>query len=293
MTREEVIATIQEAARELGHTPSLTELAAQQKISTCVVRRTFGHYAAALRACGLERTGSGCRVSMAELFEDWIRLVRRLRKTPSLIEYEAGAKYSSGPLVRRFDGWMQVAGGLMRYAMEQGLETEWKDELEIVRSHLQVTPMQIRNLPWISSGDSRPVLRMDEPVYGPPVVPFELLLSPTNEQGVVFLFGAMARKLGFAITQIQTAFPDCEAYREIEPGKWQRVRIEFEYESKNFKEHMHDPEKCHLIVCWRHNWEESPLEVVELRREIAKIHGKPHGTPGQAGQVAGSAKSGN
>lgn len=94
-----------------------------------------------------------------------------------------------------------------------------------------------------------------------------------NEQGVVFLFGAMAKKLGFAITQIQAAFPDCEAYREIEPGKWQRVRIEFEYESRNFREHMHDPEKCHLIVCWSHNWEGCPLEVVELKKEIAKIAG--------------------
>jgi hypothetical protein len=32
-------------------------------------------------------------------------------------------------------------------------------------------------------------------------------------------------------------------------------------------------------VCWNHNWDECPLEVVELRREIAKI--------------AGIAKSGN
>ncbi len=279
MTKEEVVAVIQQAAQELGHTPSLTELAALQRLSPHAVRRNFGHYAAALRACGLERVGCGYKTSMTELFQDWIRLVRQLRKVPSLVEYEAGGKYSSGPLVRRFGGWMQVAGGLMRYAVEQHLEAEWKDELDIVRSYLQATPMQTRNSPWISSADSSPILRMDEPVYGPPVAPFELLLSPTNEQGVVFLFGAMARKLGFAITHIQISFPDCEAFREIEPGKWQRVRIEFEYESRNFLEHMHDPDKCHLIVCWSHNWEGCPLEVVELKKEIARI--------------AGSAKSGN
>jgi hypothetical protein len=279
MTREEVIATIQEAARELGHTPSLAELTEKQKLSTWALRKTFGHYAAALKACGLERIGHGYKADMKDLFEDWARLVRQLGKAPSLIEYEASAKYSTAPLVRRFGGWTHVAPGLLRYATEHDMEAEWKDELDMVRSYLQTTPMQIRNSPWISNGDSKPVLRVDEPVYGPPVVPFELLLSPTNEQGVVFLFGAMARKLGFAITQIQTAFPDCEAYREIEPGKWQRVRIEFEYESRNFKEHMHDPEKCHLIVCWKHNWEGCPLEVVELKKEIAKI--------------AGNAKSGN
>lgn len=271
MTREEVIATIQEAARELGHTPSLAELTAKQTISTHAVRRTFGHYAAALRACGLERIGCGYKTSTTDLFQDWIRLIRQLRKVPSMVEYEAGGKYSSSPLVRRFGGWTKVASAMMHHATEQGVEAEWKDELDIVRSYLEATPTQIRNSPWISSSGSKPVLRADEPVYGPPVVPFELLLSPTNEQGVVFLFGAMARKLGFAITQIQTAFPDCEAYREIEPGKWQRVRIEFEYESRNFKEHMHDPEKCHLIVCWRHNWEDCPLEVVELKSAVRKL----------------------
>jgi hypothetical protein len=24
-------------------------------------------------------------------------------------------------------------------------------------------------------------------------------------------------------------------------------------------------------VCWKHNWKECPLEVIELRKEIAKI----------------------
>jgi len=67
---------------------------------------------------------------------------------------------------------------------------------------------------------------------------------------------------------LQSAFPDCEAVREIQPGRWQRVRIEFEYESRNFLTHRHPAGECDVIVCWRHNWAECPLEVVELRREI-------------------------
>jgi hypothetical protein len=27
-------------------------------------------------------------------------------------------------------------------------------------------------------------------------------------------------------TRIQSEFPDCEAFREVAPGPWQRVRIE-------------------------------------------------------------------
>jgi hypothetical protein len=92
------------------------------------------------------------------------------------------------------------------------------------------------------------------------------LLAPTNEQEVVCLFGSVARRLGFVILRLQTQYPDGEALREIEPGRWQRVRIEFEYESRNFLHHGHNADRCHLIVCWRHNWPECPVEVIELSK---------------------------
>lgn len=61
-----------------------------------------------------------------------------------------------------------------------------------------------------------------------------------------------------------------EAKREIVRGKWKRVRIEFEFESRNFKEHRHDLDGCDVIVCWRHNWADCPerIEVVELERVV-------------------------
>jgi hypothetical protein len=49
------------------------------------------------------------------------------------------------------------------------------------------------------------------------------------------------------------------------------VKIEFEYESRNFLRHMHDPAKCDIIVCWEHNWPECPLEVIELKKEIGRL----------------------
>jgi len=52
--------------------------------------------------------------------------------------------------------------------------------------------------------------------------------APTNEQGVVFLFGRLAERLGFTIEHIQTRFPDCTARRE--GGK---CYIEFEYRASN------------------------------------------------------------
>jgi hypothetical protein len=92
--------------------------------------------------------------------------------------------------------------------------------------------------------------------------------GPTNENGVIFLFGTVAQELGFKVQRIQAEFPDCEAMRQIEPGMWQRVRIEFEFESRNFLVHMHEVTKCDVIVCWRHNWADCPLEVVELRELV-------------------------
>ena len=52
--------------------------------------------------------------------------------------------------------------------------------------------------------------------------------APTTEGGVMFCFGTVAEQLGFAVERIQTVFPDCEALREVAPGKWQRVKAEFE-----------------------------------------------------------------
>ena len=51
---------------------------------------------------------------------------------------------------------------------------------------------------------------------------------------------------------------------EVEPGVWQRVRIEFEFESRNFLKHKHRVNKCDVIVCLKHNWKDCPLDVVEL-----------------------------
>jgi HNH endonuclease len=103
--------------------------------------------------------------------------------------------------------------------------------------------------------------------YGP------MVCAPTNEQGVLILFGAMAEKLGFAILKTGTGYPDCEAFRVLGGERLERVNIEFEYESRNFLKHLHDAERCDLIVCWRHNWPECPLPVIELRAAVGEKSG--------------------
>jgi hypothetical protein len=90
--------------------------------------------------------------------------------------------------------------------------------------------------------------------------------APDNEQGVVFLFSHLARKkFGMRVERIQTGFPDCIAYRGTK-----RIRIEFEYRSRNFRDHRHLVSGCDLIVCWEHNWPDMPrkLQVIELRQKF-------------------------
>jgi hypothetical protein len=131
-------------------------------------------------------------------------------------------------------------------------------------------------LQWITAAcfPRRPL--KDRPLLGAatglPAFPYE----PVNEMGVMVLFSMMAQQLGFVIESVQSAFPDCQAKIEVEPGRWQHFRIEFEYESRGFKLHGHDPSQCDMIVCWRHNWKNCPpnIQVLELSKIVDRFAAK-------------------
>jgi predicted transcriptional regulator len=103
-----------------------------------------------------------------------------------------------------------------------------------------------------------------------------LVYSPVNELGVVFLFGKLHKELGFEITIIKSAFPDCIARRKLTDNKWEEVRIEFEYESLNFELHKHKTNECDIVVCWKDNWKKRPsnLEVIELKNVLWRLQNK-------------------
>jgi hypothetical protein len=95
--------------------------------------------------------------------------------------------------------------------------------------------------------------------------------TPVNEQGVVFLFGMVALELGIVVEIVRTGFPDCEAKRRVGKDRWERIRIEFEFQSRNFLSHCHDKDCCDVIVCWENNWPDCPLEVLELSAIIQDL----------------------
>lgn len=107
------------------------------------------------------------------------------------------------------------------------------------------------------------------------------LYEPSNETEVCILFGLLMpylneefQRLGFPssecyIDEFAGSFPDCTLSVD---GR--KLRVEFELYSGNFKEHNHDPEKCDLIVCWKHDWLSCPINVLELSKVTSEIRGK-------------------
>jgi len=153
------------------------------------------------------------------------------------------------------------------YAEEHGRAEEWGDVMEMVRARLKNQRARAEMFTRESQMDNL----SERPVYGPLVRAGALVYGPTNELGVVCLFCSLAEELGFLILQVRTGYPDCEAMRVVDEGRLKPLLIEFEFKSRNFLMHKHDPARCDLIVCWEHNWLECPLEVVELKTEFERL----------------------
>ena len=274
LSKKEIIAAHRKTARKLGRIPGLMEFCHLSGVGVCNLRREFGGYTQLLEEAGLEARGAGYRAPMEELFAGWAALARKLGKIPTSREFGAHSRYSSRPLQARFGSWRNVPLGLLAYAEQNGLAGEWKDVCETVRAQLKERPAAARKRAKAAAAfSSAPVLRKDRPVFGPALTPLAMAHAPTNEMGVLFLFGMLAAELGFIALRIQSEFPDCKAMRRVDAKRWQEVWIEFEFESRNFLAHMHRLDGCDLIVCWEHNWPDCPLEVVELKQALSRRQG--------------------
>jgi hypothetical protein len=110
---------------------------------------------------------------------------------------------------------------------------------------------------------------MKEITVGRPIKVDGMAYAPTNEQGVVLLFGRLAPRLGFHVEFVQNGFPDCMARRR---GK--TYRIEFEYRASNYE--GHPPRGADVIVCWENDWEHRPrkfhhLEIIDLKKYVGAL----------------------
>jgi Homing endonuclease associated repeat len=271
MTKDEIVAIIKECAAELGHVPNMAELERTGRIRRYHVDSTFGSYMAALEVCGLKGRGSGYRVADEELAREFALVVRKLGRIPTTYEYRLHAERSIRPFLRCFKAWSKVPHAVVEYLGRPEDREGWEDVLEILERRLKSRAKESgERSESDGASPSWTQIHYKNTFYGPPLFPCAVTYAPVNELGVMVLFAALAKDLGFTITHIQTQFPDGEVMREVEPGRHQRLPVEFEYESRNFVTHGHPVDGCKLIICWKHNWPECPLEVLELKSVVEK-----------------------
>ncbi len=276
LTKEEVIAELKQCAKKLGRVPTYPELRKMSRVTVNGIRKHFGTLSLALRTAGLEVGHAGITSSMKDLFNDWATVARAAKRIPTITDQNVHGKYSPRPLLRRFGSWTRVVENMRAYAEREGLDQKHPELMAMAAAWkprgLPAHTLVARDRDGVPLMP-KPKLRPDRPIYGPPLTPLGLAHEPVNEAGVLYLFGMVGHKLGFVVTRVQSEFPDCEVLREIEPGRWQRERVELEFESSRFLAHGHDPNECDVIVCWRHNWPDCPahIEVIELSSIIKRL----------------------
>jgi hypothetical protein len=254
---ESLLNELRRVAKKLSKdTLTAKEYEKHSKAGVNTIIRRLGSWNAALKKAGLSAKNLQ-NISDEELFAEIERVWNRLGRQPNYGEIKRLGKFSLGPYERRFGGWTK--------AVEEFVLWKEKNEGDRFGDLKEIKPNILPSHPKKSHGTRKVE-------YGEPIEFLGLRHAPLNEQGVVYLFGILSKQLGFIIEAVRTDFPDCEGKRQIpgKQGRWERVAIEFEYKSSNFKEHGHNPDECDVIVCWEHDWKDCPVDVISLKEVMSK-----------------------
>lgn len=273
LTREEIIKKAREVADKLGVTslPRKTFIA-QTGISEWQIINLFDSWNEVVIEAGLT-PAANIKLEEDELLQAMLDAFLKAKGICPRRKFEKICRYSTDTYCRRFGSWSKALAAFYVWIEQTGKQFPYMSEL--AKQDKAISKAQ-------TEGKKSPVQNNKFPSYTP--VPSStrygsflnfrgLQHAPLNEQGVIFLFGMICFELGYVVEAVKPGFPDCEAKRKIDGRKdhWERVRIEFEYQSKNFLEHGHDENGCDLIVCWEHNWEDCPVEVLELKNALKKL----------------------
>lgn len=280
MDKEQVIAELRRVGEVVG-SPHITQRDFRQhsRISTTTVTYTFGSWNEAISAAGLEPTAQGPPQTQPRPDEEYlleiIRLTKELGRTPTQQQLSAKGRFSVKPYRRRWGSLGKACeAAYAKYGFPQLEESaEHTDQPQVVSCPADPRPTPLIPQTYAPSGGQR----RKKVQFGEPLDFRGLRFAPVNEQGVVYLFGMVSRELGFLIESIRTEYPDCEGKRCVDTknGRWEHVLIEFEYTSGDFLQHGHNADDCDLVVCWIHDWEECPVEVLELRSQMKYLPNNP------------------
>ncbi len=276
---EYLISQLKEVSERLGKkSVSRSEFARETGISEYKVRRHFDNWNALIRAAGLEPNDNS-RIEDAELFEAMKEAFLAAGEICTQIRFERFCRHNLS--VYRKRGWGNWIGVLTRFrewATVNAPDFPFMAQLPTAPPHT-TAPVLPEGTVASELANPKPAVAIWSARGGRQYGSFlnfrGLLHAPMNENGVTFLFGMVAQELGYVVESITPGFPDCEAKRRIVKSSdiWERVRIEFEFQSRTFCTHGHNVAECDVIVCWEDNWPDCPIEVLELKTAIQSLEG--------------------
>lgn len=280
--KQTLITQLQDIAKVLGgKSVARHEFLRRSGVSERKIQRLFGSYNGLIREAGLNPRAFPIAdtpiYSDKDLLNEVVRVLRLPNSKLTRVFFEQNAKISTSACERRFGGWINViraAGELLKPEKEAELLQRVGEytvpNLPLRNAHASTVDIPTNEALTDSSepdaAEHTVISTGPSNLYGDFINFRGLQHAPVNEQGVVFLFGMICRELGYVVEIVKPGFPDCEAKRKVrgKSGMWQRVRVEFEFQSRNFRQHGHDPDQCDVIVCWEDNWPDCPIEVLEL-----------------------------
>ena len=266
-TRGECISEMKRVANLLGQAYLTTKMYDKNvNISSRRVVTVFGSWHEALAAAGLSVSPKYIReIPLESLAENFLRVMKDLRRIPTLPQLARRTEPSGGTYSSKFGGYDRFKEKAISFIL-----SSYPSLSSSIRTMLDT------ELSRIKGREVAEELSIIAPHYQGRTLNFRAFAyAPTSEHDVVQMFGAIADELGFEIIGNRSAFPDCEARRRKGTNRESYVKclIEYEFSSSDYKKHKHPIHGCDLIVCWKHDWHECPIEVLELSEVIRKLNG--------------------
>jgi hypothetical protein len=241
------------------------------------VQRHFRGHADLLQAAGLQTYRVNQRLDDETLMIAMREAFLKAEGIVAQFRFDVVSAHSRSVYRKRWGGWAAAVAAFRDWIERHDPAFPY---IEALRRHRGRAP---RRPPLPPRADRH---------YGPLLGFRALQHAPLNEAGVVFLFGLLAEELGFVVDALRNDFPDCEGRRRVEQGaRWVPVRIEFEFRSRNFRHHGHDPAGCDLVVCWEHDWPDCPVEVLELKSAVEQSRRSISQSNGEGGFPRGETAS--
>lgn len=264
ITQEECLIEISRVANILNTIYlSHEDFKKHSKINPITIIRKFGTWETALNLVGLQPGKNYHKeIPNNDIIINFLDVTTKLTAIPSLNQIAIHGKFSKGFYERKLGSYSKYKSIVSKQVLDSGASQDKKlnelFELEANKNRFTAQKSVIR------------------PHYEGETLNFRhFAYNPTYENEVVSIFSSVAGELGFEIITIRSEFPDCKA-RRIR-GKFrnrmENCLIEFEFKSSDFVKHNHPINGCDLIICWEHDWQDCPIEVINLKNEIKKLSG--------------------